>query len=77
MTSETKAAKVKSLFSRQQGAGIDDMCAATQWKPHSVRAFLTGLRKNGYSLQREQVGDSGARYRITKCAPLSIRSKAP
>lgn len=63
---QTKSAKVITLLSRAKGATLDEICKTTEWKPHSVRAFLTGLRKKGYVLAREQHGDDGTTYRITQ-----------
>ena len=61
---QTKSAKVIAMLGRGKGASINEICKATKWKPHSVRAFLTGLRKKGYVLIREQQSDSGTVYRI-------------
>jgi len=63
---QTKSAKVIALLSRTKGATIDEICKATEWQQHSVRAYLTGLRKKGYVLAREQRGDDGTTYRITQ-----------
>ena len=63
---QTKSAKVITLLSRTKGASIAEICKATNWQQHSVRSFLTGLRKKGYMLAREQCGDDGTAYRITQ-----------
>ncbi|NQV94885.1 MAG: DUF3489 domain-containing protein [Sphingomonadales bacterium] len=63
---QTKSASVIALLSRGKGASIDDICQATKWQTHSARAFLTGLRKKGYVIIREQCGDEGTAYRITQ-----------
>jgi len=63
---KTKSAKVIALLERSKGANIDEICKTTNWKPHSVRAFLTGLRKKGFVIEREQHEDKGICYRITK-----------
>lgn len=65
-TPQTKSAKVIALLGRGTGASIEEICKATKWKPHSARAFLTGLRKKGYLLNREQRGDDGTVYRIAE-----------
>ncbi len=49
----TKAVVVKKLLSRAKGATLVEMTQATGWLPHSARAFMTGLRKNGLDLVRE------------------------
>lgn len=63
---QTKSAKVITLLSRTKGASIAEICKATNWQQHSIRAFLTGLRKKGYVLAREQCGDDRTAYRITQ-----------
>lgn len=63
---QTKSAKVIALLSRTKGASIVEVCKATNWQQHSVRAFLAGLRNKGYMLAREQRGDDGTVYRITQ-----------
>tara|TARA_R110002049_G_scaffold203009_1_gene373502 strand:+ start:790 stop:999 length:210 start_codon:yes stop_codon:yes gene_type:complete len=57
---------VVALLNRGKGASIDEICKATKWQKHSTRAFLTGLRKKGYVITREQRGDDGTAYRITQ-----------
>jgi predicted ArsR family transcriptional regulator len=59
----TKSDKVIALLSRAKGASLDEICKATSWQPHSVRAFLTGLRKKGLILAREQGADNKTVYR--------------
>ncbi|GAB5487011.1 MAG: hypothetical protein Pars2KO_05810 [Parasphingorhabdus sp.] len=63
---QTKSAKVITLLSRAKGATLDEICKATEWQQHSVRAFLTGLRKKGCALVREQRGEDGTAFRITQ-----------
>ena len=65
----TKAVIVGKLLSRPRGASLGDITAATGWQAHSIRAFLTGLRKKGINLEREQRRDGATGYRIVKpCA---------
>lgn len=62
---QTKSDTVIALLDRAKGATLDEICKATAWQPHSARAFLTGLRKKGLELVREQRADEGTAYRIT------------
>ena len=62
----TKAAIVSKLLARPRGASLGDITAATGWQAHSIRAFLTGLRKKGVTLEREQRRDGATGYRIVK-----------
>lgn len=63
---ETKADAVDRLLRRARGATIADIMSATCWQPHSVRAFLSGLRKKGLAILREQRKSGEAAYRIAK-----------
>lgn len=60
----TKAASVGRLLTRAKGATLAEIAKATDWQPHSCRAFLTGLRKQGRVLVKEQRGDGVLAYRI-------------
>lgn len=64
---ETKIGKVVSLLQRKQGATLDEMIKTTGWQPHTTRAALTGLKKKGHTIAREQRGDATC-YRITASA---------
>lgn len=63
---QSKAATVVALLNQGKGASINEICKATEWQKHSTRAFLTGLRKKGLVIIREQRGDDGTAYRITQ-----------
>jgi hypothetical protein len=62
----TKKALVLSLLSRAQGATIDDLLSATGWLPHTTRAALTGLRKEGYEFVKRKNADGETVYRTEK-----------
>jgi uncharacterized protein DUF3489 len=57
----SKLASVIGLLARPDGAGLDELIAATEWLPHTARAALTGLRKRGYAIERRRV-DGKTRY---------------
>lgn len=61
---QTKSDTVIALLDRAKGATLNEICKATNWQPHSARAFLTGLRKKGFELAREQRSEEGTSYRI-------------
>ena len=61
----SKSATVEKLLSRTRGATLAELIAATSWQPHSVRAFLTGLRKKGRSLLKEERKSGDTSYRLT------------
>ncbi len=53
-TKPTKIETILKLLRRPNGAGIAQLQKATGWKPHSVRAALTGLRKKGIAVTRDK-----------------------
>ena len=59
----TKSAAVIALLSREDGATLDEMIAATSWLPHTTRAALTGLKKKGHVIVRGTRGEVTC-YRI-------------
>ena len=65
----SKSAAVVKLLARPKGATVDEMMTTTGWQPHSVRAFLSGLRKRGQMLIREERKDGRSAYRIGAAAP--------
>ena len=73
----TKAAIVSKLLSRPRGASLGDITAATGWQAHSIRAFLTGLRKKGVNLEREQRRDGATGYRIVKAGAVVTIAAEP
>lgn len=62
----TKSATVHQMLSRPKGASVAEMMASTNWQNHSVRAFLTGLRKKGENVVREESPSGETVYRIEK-----------
>ena len=64
---QTKQQACLDLLSRQKGATIEELQAATGWQQHSVRGFLAGAvrKKLGLTLLSEKPDDGPRRYRIT------------
>ena len=73
---QSKAAIVIALLKRGKGANIDEICKATKWQKHSTRAFLTGLRKKGLVIIREQRGEEGTAYRIAPTPDQNAEAEA-
>lgn len=46
------------------GATLDEVVEATGWLRHSARAVFTGLRKNGFAIEKQKA-DGTTRYSIT------------
>ena len=63
-TAPTKSASAIKLLLRARGATSQDLIAATNWQPHSVRAFVSGLRKLGRAIVREPRKSGEFAYRI-------------
>jgi hypothetical protein len=60
----SKLSIVIDLLGRENGAGLEELTAATGWLPHTTRAALTGLRGRGYAIERERSEKGGSVYRI-------------
>ena len=64
----SKKASILALLQRPQGAAISDLTEATGWQVHSVRAALTGLRKDGKELLRVKDQGGVTHYRLAAAA---------
>jgi hypothetical protein len=60
----SKKAAVIALLARPDGAAISDLIELTGWQVHSVRAALTGLRKEGKDLVRAKDATGVTHYRL-------------
>ena len=62
----SKQDQVLTLLRRQNGASIDEIVAATDWQPHSVRGFLSGAVKKrlGIDVVSEKGEDGVRRYHV-------------
>ena len=63
---KTKSGVVTRMLSRAKGATLAEIEKATGWQPHSCRAFLSGVRKSGAELAKEERDDGKTAYRIVK-----------
>jgi hypothetical protein len=61
----SKSDSVIKLLTRARGATLAEIGAATAWQPHSIRAFLSGLRKKGRTLVKEARRSGETAYRIS------------
>ena len=59
----SKSATVTKLLAREKGASIAEIAKATGWKDHSIRAFLTGVRRK-QTLTKEERSDGVTSYRL-------------
>ena len=62
----SKQDQVLVLLRRQNGASIEEIVAATDWQPHSVRGFLSGAVKKrlGIDVISEKGADGVRRYYV-------------
>lgn len=60
----SKSETVLKLLSRTRGATMEEMGEATSWQSHSIRAFLSGLRKKGRTLIKEERKSGATAYRL-------------
>jgi hypothetical protein len=60
----TKKAAVIALLAHPDGASLNDLRTATGWQAHSVRAALTGLRKEDHAITRDKDDKGETRYRL-------------
>jgi hypothetical protein len=63
-TRQTKKGSILALLQRPKGAAMGELIEATGWQVHSVRAALTGLRKEGKELVRGKNEAGATLYRI-------------
>ena len=57
-----KSVRIAELVSRPDGAGIDELTAATGWQRHTVRAALTRLRQSGFTVELRTSEDGRRAY---------------
>lgn len=61
---KTKASVVEAMLKRKSGATLEQIGWATDWQPHTCRAFLSGLRKKGAKINRFENKTGKSVYRI-------------
>ena len=59
-----KSDTVTKLLRRAKGVTLMELQQATDWQPHSVRAFLSRLRKKGAVILKEQRKSGETAYRL-------------
>ena len=61
----SKKAQLIKLLSRKSGADAITISEKFGWQPHTTRAALSGLRKAGFDVTKENAGSGKqTRYRI-------------
>jgi hypothetical protein len=66
---DTKKARLIARLEDALGVDVATLSTELGWQPHSTRAALTGLRKNGYTIERlPSEPDQPTRYRIADTA---------
>jgi hypothetical protein len=66
---DTKKARLIARLEDPLGVDVATLSMELGWQPHSTRAALTGLRKDGYPIERlPSEPDQPTRYRIADTA---------
>jgi len=60
----TKQAKLVAMLSRKSGVTLAKASEALGWQKHTTSATITGLKKRGYLVKREDREGKDAIYRI-------------
>ncbi len=63
-TKPTKIETIRKQLCRPNGASIAQLQKAAGWQPHSVRAALTRLRKQGIAVTRDKNAAGVTVYRV-------------
>ena len=64
--SGSKTAQILELLKRPGGATLQELMAATEWQPHSVRGFISGTlgKKFGLSVESAKSEDGKRTYSL-------------
>ena len=64
----SKTAVVVELLRRPEGATLQELVAATDWQPHTVRGFISGslVKKGGYNVGRIKRDNGAMAYRLSE-----------
>ncbi|MDX2211096.1 MAG: DUF3489 domain-containing protein [Sphingopyxis sp.] len=54
----SKAEGLLILLRRKEGASLEEMTTRTDWQAHSVRAAITGLKKQGHVIAKRVSGNT-------------------
>lgn len=60
----TKQAKLVGMLTRKTGVTLKSASEALGWQKHTTSATMTGLKKRGYVIEREDRGAKDAIYKI-------------
>ena len=66
MTKQTKHSLILSLLAKPEGATLETLIKATEWKSHSVRGYLSSLRKKGHEINSMLDHNGDRVYHITQ-----------
>ena len=61
--SKSKKARLEGLLGRPRGATVGQLQKALDWQPHTIRAAMSRLRKDGTKITLDRSGRAPA-YRI-------------
>lgn len=58
--SKSKNARLEGLLNRSRGATIGQLQKALHWQPHTIRAAISQLRKDGAEITLDRSGKTPA-----------------
>lgn len=61
---QPKKSVLTDLLKRPSGASMEELISATGWQAHSIRATISGLRKDGRTILLSKARNGGSSYRI-------------
>jgi predicted transcriptional regulator len=64
ITVPSKPQQILDLLNRDCGATLVELATLANWLPHSIRAYLTSLKKKGHVIDSDKVGGV-RRYRLS------------
>ena len=67
----SKTEALRKMLTRERGATLPELCKAAAWQEHSVRSFLSGVRKTA-EVAKEQRGDGAISYRLVPAPAPAI-----
>ena len=74
----SKKDRLISMLTRDGGTTITAISSALGWQPHTTRAAITGLRKQGHEVEtaKPEDGGSGLIYRIALSAGADAKANS-
>jgi len=69
---KTKKDQLISLLAKPKGARVSSLCKALGWQKHTVRAALSGLRKQGMAIETSKSAKDGEAVYTIRTQPDGV-----